>query len=762
MISRKFVAGLAVATVVTGAAAWLKAKTRSFVGQKTEGAAFAHVDASGPEWQFEGGAGAEKLASVPLPVRSGTVLWVRLDLDQVAGVVDPVIVDLVGPGYDNDEQEFHLELTPRDQGAKIQRLLFTDWVPEPASTRLRVFDYASARFSIARLSVTSLHLVFLLPFLLSASLLALALTTGVLARVLGGEKRSAIAVWEAAWARGGAALQDSELLAPALVALIVCCLVGIVLALPYPLLASDEFPYAFRSKFGWEAFAGESGILPRAMPNLLYLRLFHWVHAFDDTALTVARAFNTVLFALAAFPLYWLFRRFATPGTSALLALVSCAGPTSSYAAYFMPEAMYFFGFWWVILLFARLLEKMTLPRVLAMALGLAALALVKPHAMVLLVCFCLILPLLRLFQPARPMGRLLLSSIALAGGWYLAWLALASRLGGRLLLNPVGVIYGDAAGKVLAVRNLSAVASAFAAVLGEHLAIVILIFGVPFSLVMAKLGHALRHRREGTQGPGLDLSLALTSIVVPGALILMTSKFTVLLAEEVVSETVSRLHGRYYSFSLPLLVLGAAAARPMLEMPARLARWVWFAASLLLMGAALWIFTKIGHQYVVDFPEAYALIEVHPLLELVVAANLAVTFLALFRPRWAWRLLLGSLTLFSLIGASYVFDGQRTRGKGLDEDRMGIALRSMLTRGERDEVRVFSREVDVRSSYLGVELLSLARFQSATDLSDGHCALLPDSARYLVTLDPIPVGCGYHPVLRIGSTSLFEQTPGR
>jgi len=65
--------------------------------------------------------------------------------------------------------------------------------------------------------------------------------------------------------------------------------------------------------------------------------------------------------------------------------VVICA-PISSFARYFMPESLCFFGFWWTIYLFLVTLRQSTLSAGLAAGVGLGLLSLVKPHALMLVV----------------------------------------------------------------------------------------------------------------------------------------------------------------------------------------------------------------------------------------------------------------------------------------------------------------------------------------------------------------------------------------
>src|SRR4029450_12955599 len=91
-----------------------------------------------------------------------------------------------------------------------------------------------------------------------------------------------------------APLLDS--IAPVAVALASYWLLSFAIVLPYPFIFADEFTYAFRAKYGWNAFAGDPRMLAPPLPNLLYFALFHWTLAFGDRFLEAARWLNSILF----------------------------------------------------------------------------------------------------------------------------------------------------------------------------------------------------------------------------------------------------------------------------------------------------------------------------------------------------------------------------------------------------------------------------------------------------------------------------------
>jgi hypothetical protein len=292
-----------------------------------------------------------------------------------------------------------------------------------------------------------------------------------------------------------------------------------------------------------------------------------------------------------------------------------------------------------------------------------------------------------------------------------------------------------------------------------RHVSIVYLLFALPVGLVFAQLAEAFRRPAQGTQS-AIVVPFGLAGLVIIGALIVMSSRLTIwALTTRDPYSTIYRLYGRYYSFALPLLVLASASpdSLALLERPWR-ARLVAVGLGTVFLGLAFWVAQSTPVPYVVDYPEAFALLRSRLLLHFSLAGGLVVALLAMVRPRWTWSAYLIFLALVTAVGSSWVYQGERERAAGSDVDRMGMAIRLLLTDSERDSLIGYSRQVDVRSKALGLHLVSLARFRAATDLSNSNCSAIPAEARYVVTLDAIPLACGFSPVLKIGETILFSR----
>ena len=145
----------------------------------------------------------------------------------------------------------------------------------------------------------------------------------------------------------------------------------------YPTVMADEWAYSLYSR-----------LLPFSrspIPSYLFLWLFRQTNHGGNSYLECARLFNCLLFVGSAPFIYAVSRRVAQPLAAAWIALLALVGPVSTYTAYFMPEAMYFFGFWlltWLVLVRRR---NHTLFYGGVIGATLAGLLMVKVHAIFLL-----------------------------------------------------------------------------------------------------------------------------------------------------------------------------------------------------------------------------------------------------------------------------------------------------------------------------------------------------------------------------------------
>ncbi len=332
---------------------------------------------------------------------------------------------------------------------------------------------------------------------------------------------------------------------------------GLLLALAAAWLAWRNFglhPVIFADEWYYSKMARLTPLAEAIVPSYLYLWLFGATNACGDGFLDCARGINLLFYTAAAPFLYLTARRFTGPGWAAAIALLSMLAPLNLYTMFFMPEAVYYFGFCvlsWVMLAHA----DRPLP-LLAMAGGavLGAMSLVKVHALFLLPSLCLYL----VYASWHAGGAWLWRGLGAAG--IAAALALGVKfalgfvLAGDAGLSLLGPFYGNAAGGgSLVDRLVQLLGPAWISARGHLMALAVLL-GLP----LAALLHGLCSSALRARGTPVNPLLVYVLLML-GAAAGMTAVYAGTVAYAGNNEGL-RLHLRYYSFTFPLLLVVAAA----------------------------------------------------------------------------------------------------------------------------------------------------------------------------------------------------------
>lgn len=165
-------------------------------------------------------------------------------------------------------------------------------------------------------------------------------------------------------------------------------LVGIVAIIFVAILIRDAglYPHVFADEYVYSKFSRLMPLSLSEISNYLYLSTYRITNICGDGFLSCARILNALFFLAASPFIYFTAKRVTSKSKAILILVTALIGPINTYTAYFMPEAMYFFGFWvmtWWVLGIQEF--QKTSSWVVTGAL-VAICSLIKPHGLFLLV----------------------------------------------------------------------------------------------------------------------------------------------------------------------------------------------------------------------------------------------------------------------------------------------------------------------------------------------------------------------------------------
>jgi phosphoglycerol transferase len=315
------------------------------------------------------------------------------------------------------------------------------------------------------------------------------------------------------------------------------------------------YPAVFADEYTYNRFSRYVPLRDAEIPDYLYFWVMSWTKACGTGFLTCVRLTNIAFYLASAPFIYNAARLVASPRWAAFVAIVALALPFNSYVDYFMPEAMFFFGFWVVVA--AVLAQRTARPwiwGIIGVLTGL--LMLVKPHALFSVPAIAVFPFLLGGDRGARTGSALgfLLATFAIRYG--VAWLIagagglafFGSQYGGQFdsHYEPEGL------GDLLRWAVMGAVV---------HAAVVVSLFSLPVGSALGSIWNAWRLRDSAA----IDVRLAVLAALLIGSNIGSTALFSTFVGEYSPETGIFRFHERYYEFTFPLLLLVAlgAIARP-------------------------------------------------------------------------------------------------------------------------------------------------------------------------------------------------------
>jgi phosphoglycerol transferase len=551
---------------------------------------------------------------------------------------------------------------------------------------------------------------------------------------------------------------DMRRVAPLLL-IVVSILLARNLLLESPLMAGDEYAYfAAAQTFpnSAERFAFDP-YLPRVY-NPVFAAYGSLMVQLSNRPELLLKTFNTVAFALTTVLLLGLITKVGGGAPSLTSAAVLLVIPISAYTAYFMPETTYALLFTLLTCSVVGVLPGAVISGALLAGTVVGTMLLVKPHALAMFVAVTLTFGALFVAPSAfRPRRRALLAGVALfVASTYVALVFINGALSGGWQLHPftfVGGIYQPFLSQgfsrtswVGRIPQLLSILCGHAIVVGTLLAPAIAV------------GIATLRRLYAKPGPVADVVAARTTFVVVVfagfalfVALAMTTNFTAQAAQTSPIEYL-RLHGRYYSFVIPLYLVLYFALGANDRDAATADSWIRPAAAAGCVLAGLLFYLQSRRIiYPFDFPEAFVFSTVRgsPREGLAglaaglvtpgaIAATMAGYALIVWRGRRAlflYPVLLITLFLLSTAGVT-----AWQRGNSLGNHRLRAdarAVRKILPPAERDRGLVVGSEWNGALAYTLFNLWSSARVlvrEPGATLTDSD---IPPDTRWVLLVGP-------------------------
>lgn len=281
------------------------------------------------------------------------------------------------------------------------------------------------------------------------------------------------------------------------------------------------------------------------VPIYLYSLIFKGTDLCRVGWLECVRLLNLIFYFSAAPFIYFISRRFTGQNLSAFIVFMSLAGVSNSYTAYFMPEAIYFFTFWALVWTLIDVNNFYKISRLCIVGIVIGLLSLIKPHGLFLLV------PILvyGIFNCYLNNRKYIVSIIKIFLFLIISCLAtkfiIGFLLAGKAGITFFGGFYSDHAVQITPSVQLYEVIKFFFFQYSAHLGFLILLFSTP-------IANGLINYKNNKY----TTNYIFFTIIFIGFLIAVSAAYTTAINFQAGIAQGLRLHLRYYSFALPLLLM--------------------------------------------------------------------------------------------------------------------------------------------------------------------------------------------------------------
>jgi phosphoglycerol transferase len=316
------------------------------------------------------------------------------------------------------------------------------------------------------------------------------------------------------------------------------------------------YPSIFHDEYTYSAFSRLFPLSESPIPGYLYLWIYSFTSHCGNNFLECARGVNALFFVSGAIFIFLIARNIVSGLIAALIAIFSIIGPFHIYTAYFMPESMYFFSFWFFTWKLMGLKADSRRRDWILTGFLLGCASLVKPHSLLLLPAIaaysiyiacekrdCRIIS-----STKKPFLFLVAAAIAKFSIGFL--------FAGKSGVTIFGSLYSELAGGAMQSLSVPRLFEyVFQNSLGHFMASALL-YGVPFFITVLIVSDLIKNRNTALTPLN---RISVFTILVLLNLIFATAVFTALIANRDGEQFI--LHMRYYDFALPLFYIIAGKA---------------------------------------------------------------------------------------------------------------------------------------------------------------------------------------------------------
>lgn len=423
----------------------------------------------------------------------------------------------------------------------------------------------------------------------------------------------------------------------------------------------DEITYSIESR--------QLDFKTSTYPVYLYLALFSLAHSAGQSFLELARSMNALLIATAIPFVYATARTYTSRPWSCLIAAIAVLGPVTSYAAYFMPDAMYFAVFCMFAWFCLSALRMGPIKYGVVVGLLIALMSMIKPHALFILAGFSLMQFLLAVSKKKKIEIHLRITAASIVS-FLIVRLSVGHYFGGPSGLSLIGA-YSDYTSVKWSTEKIISAAFLCGTLIKGHLIGLVLVAGPALLALFLPAGIVDQNDEKQVR---LRVFTASMLIVMFSTSIL----FSVRIADGAPIIDTMRLHTRYYNLFFPLLYI-TAATQLGIKKPGTPSVWI---LSMLLAAIAVSVISGSLKGYAplgLDSPEVRGLSANFPVLcaaGIVIATSLIIFA---YRPQFGARLYLVAALPLALLGSFYVNVDLRTRMANMPGDSAGKIAKEYL-----------------------------------------------------------------------------------